>query len=172
MRKIFRSGESAVEKTCLWGYCCDGRRGLIEPDFFDGRDEAVAAAGEGFDETGIAGSVTERFAEPIDRGVDAVFVVDEGSFGPEFAADFLAGEDFARPVQEHAEDPEGLRVEFDAESLTAQFTGGKIDFEGAEAIAGRRPGIGHDLESSVAKKDIEAGVSNRVRRRGKPNVFR
>ena len=55
--------------------------------------EAVAATGEGLDEAGAGGGVVEGFADAVDGGVDAVFVVDEGAVGPELAGDLFAGEE-------------------------------------------------------------------------------
>ena len=112
-----------------------GRRASAEADAFDGSDEAIAAAGEGFDEARVAGGVAEGFADAIDGGVDAVFVVDEGAIGPELAGDLFAGEELAGPFEEQKQDLEGLRVELDADALAAKLAGGGVGFECAEAIA-------------------------------------
>ena len=101
----------------------EGTGGL---DAFDGGEEAVAAAGEGFDEARVAGLVAEGFADAVDGGVDAVLEVDEGAVGPELAADGFAGEDLAGALEQHGEDLEGLRVELDAEALAAEFSGGHV----------------------------------------------
>ena len=84
---------------------------------------------------GLAGGVAEGFAEAVDGGVDAVFVVDEGAVGPEFAGDFFAGEHFGRGGRGAVEYLEGLGVELDAHALPAEFAGGRVGFEDAEAIA-------------------------------------
>ena len=126
-------------------------RAIRWDDAFDGGDEAVAAAGQGFDEAGAGGGVAEGFADAIDGGVDAVFGVDEGAVGPELAGDFFAGEEFAGAVEEQAEDLEGLGVELEADALAAELAGGGVGFEGSEAIA--RVGwlwAGHVWLSSVA----------------------
>ena len=59
-------------------------------DAFHGSDEAIAAAGQGLDESGAAGGVAEGFADAVDGGVDAVLVVDKGAVGPELAGDSRA----------------------------------------------------------------------------------
>ena len=104
-------------------------------DSFYGGYEAVAAAGEGFDEAWVGGGVAEGFADAVDGGVDAVFVVDEGAVGPELAGDLFAGEEVAGPLEEQAEDLEGLGVELDADALLAELSGGGVGFEDSEAIA-------------------------------------
>ena len=104
-------------------------------DSFYGGYEAVAAAGEGFDEAGAGGGVAEGFADAVDGGVDAVFVVDEGTVGPELAGDFFAGEEGSGLLEEHAEDLEGLGVELDADALLAELSGGSVGFKDSEAIA-------------------------------------
>lgn len=104
-------------------------------DGLDGGDEAVATAGEGLDETGIAGGIAQGFADAIDGGVDAVVVIDEGSVGPKLVGDFVAGEDLAWAAEEHEEKLEGLGVEFDADAFAAEFAGGGVGFKSAELKA-------------------------------------
>jgi len=82
------------------------------------------SAGEGFDEARVAGGVAESFAEAVYGGVDAVLVVDEGAFGPEFAGDFFAGEQLAGAFEQHEQHLKGLDVYLDANSLLAQLSGG------------------------------------------------
>ena len=129
-------------------------------DGVDGGDEAVAAAGEGFDEAGVGGLVAEGLAEAVDGGVDAVFVVDEGAVGPELAGDLLAGEEFAGAAEEQAEDLEGLRVELDADALAAELAGGGVGFKGAEAVA---PGWGWGGHLKASVSDGWGGLSAQAR---------
>ena len=46
------------------------------------RNEAVAAAGQGFDVAGAGGGIAEGLANFVDGGVEAVVEVDEGVGGP------------------------------------------------------------------------------------------
>ena len=108
---------------------------LAGDDPFNGSHEAIAAAGQGLNESGIAGRVSEGLADAIDGGVHAVLVVDEGAVGPQLAGDFLARQQLAGPLQEQQEHLEGLRVQLDADALPAQLSGGGVCFKGSEAIA-------------------------------------
>jgi hypothetical protein len=110
---------------------------------FYGGEESVATAGEGLDEAGVAGGVTEGFADAVDGGVEPVLVVDEGTVGPEGAADFLACEQSAGAVEEQEEYLEGLGVELDADSLAAELAGDAVCLKSSEAIAARWEGVRH-----------------------------
>ncbi len=112
-------------------------------ELFDGGEEAVAAAGEGLDEAGVGCGVSEGLADAVDGGVETVLVVDEGSVGPEGAADFLAGEEVAGPVEEQEQDLEGLSVELDADSLAAELAGDAVCLKSGEAVAASWDGLGH-----------------------------
>jgi len=112
-------------------------------NLFDRGDEAVAAAGEGFNEARVVGGVAEDLADAVDGGVDAVVEVDEGAVGPEGAGDLVAGEDLAGALEEQKEKLEGLGVELEAEALAAQLAGGGVGFEGSKAITPWWLRIGH-----------------------------
>ncbi len=115
-------------------------------DAFDGGQEAIAAAGQSLNKSGAAGGVAEGFADAIDRRVDAVLVVDEGSVGPELARDLFAREQLAGelqiPLQKHEQHLERLRVQFDAQSLPAQFARGGVRLKDSKAIAPDWPRVG------------------------------
>lgn len=111
-----------------------GDEGGIGCNAFDGGYEAVAAAGEGFDEAGVSGGVAEGLAEAVDGGVDAVVEVDVGAGRPEGAGDVVAGEELAGLLEEEAEELEGLGVDADAGALAAEFAGGWVGLEDAEAV--------------------------------------
>ena len=101
----------------------------------DGGDKAVASAGQSLDETGASGRVAEGFADAVDSGVEAVFVIDKGAVRPDCLRDFFASKDFAGALEEHEEDLEGLGVELDPDSLLAKFSGGRVRLEDSKAIA-------------------------------------
>jgi hypothetical protein len=119
-----------------------GVGGVFSQAFYGGY-EAIAAAGEGFDEAGAGGGVVEGFADAVDGGVDAVFGVDPGAVGPEVVGDLVAGEELARTFEEQAEDLEGLGVEAQADALAAELAGGDVGLEGSEAVAAGWCGAGH-----------------------------
>lgn len=131
-RRIFFESRSWLGLGAAVGRCGGG----CIADAFNGSYEAVATAGEGFDEAGAGGCVAEGFAEAVDGGVDAVLGVDESAVGPKGAGDLVAGEQLAGVLEEQAEELEGLDVETDADALAAELAGGGVYVEDAEAIAG------------------------------------
>jgi hypothetical protein len=57
----------------------------------------------------------------------------------EFAADLLARQHFAGPLQEHTEHLKGLGIQPDSNPLPAKLSGGSVHFKRSEAKA---PGWG------------------------------
>ena len=108
----------------------------------DGSDEAVAAFGESFDETGVVGFVGEGVAEFVDGGVEAVLEIDEGVFGPEALLELLACDDEAGVFEKDGEDLEGAILDFEADAGFAEFAGEQIGFVGPEADDGGKLGRG------------------------------
>jgi hypothetical protein len=70
--------------------------------------EAIAAPRQCFDEAWTVGVVTERGAEALHRGVQAVLEVYVRAVRPELPPQLLPGHHFARPLQQQAKDFEGL----------------------------------------------------------------
>jgi len=95
----------------------------------------------------VAGLVAEGFAETVDGGVEAVLEVDEGAIGPEFAADFFAGEDFGGAREQHGEDLERLCVQLDANALAAEFASCRVELEDSEAVERGWLVVDHDCNS-------------------------
>ena len=156
LRKLLRGGQNpakeprlCLRRDCLlssWHICAAPelrrpgarrlmRRSFTRCDAFDRSDEAIAAAGQGLNESGIARRISEGLADAIHRRVYAVLVVDEGAVGPQLPGDFLAGEQLAGPVQQQQKHLKGLRIQLDADALPAQLSGGGVGFECSEAIA-------------------------------------
>ena len=112
----------------------------------DWSDETVAAFGKSFDEAGVVGFVGEGVAEFVDGGVQAVFEINEGIFGPEALLELLAGYDEAGMFQKDGEDLEGAILEFEADAGFAEFAGEQVGLVGAEADDGGKLGRGgHEL---------------------------
>jgi hypothetical protein len=63
-------------------------------------NEPIAALGDGFNEAWLLSHIPQRLAELPHRVVQAVLKIDEGVFGPKFRPEFLAGDDFARLLEE------------------------------------------------------------------------
>src|SRR5215470_3149962 len=59
-------------------------------DNFDLREEAVAAASNGFDKAGTLGGVAEGLTDFVNRFVQAVVEIHESVCGPKFLLKFLA----------------------------------------------------------------------------------
>lgn len=72
-----------------------------------------------------------------------MLIVDEGSVRPKFAGDFVACQKLAGPLQEHEQYLEGLRVQFDANSLPAQLSRRSIYLKYSEAITHDWLRVGH-----------------------------
>ena len=97
------------------------------------RDEAVAAAGQGFDVAGSGGGVSEGLADFVDGGVEAVVEVDEGVGGPELLLQLFAGDDFSGALEQQGEDLERLALQAELDSALAQFACAEVEFEDSEA---------------------------------------
>ena len=97
------------------------------------RDEAVAAAGQGFDVAGAGGGISEGLADLVDGGVEAMVEVDEGVGGPEFLLQFFAGDDFSGALEQQGEHLEGLTLQAKLDSALAQFACAEVEFEDSEA---------------------------------------
>jgi len=108
----------------------------------DGSDEAVAALGKRLDKAGVVGFVGKGVAEFVYGGVQAVFEIDKGVFGPEALLDLLAGDDQAGLFQEDGEDLEGAILDFEANAGFAEFAREQVSFVGAEADDGGKLGRG------------------------------
>ncbi len=88
----------------------------------DRGNEAVAAAGEGFDEAGVVGGVAEGFADLVDRGAKGVVEVDDGVLAPETELEVLPGDDLAGMFEQGDEDLEGLALDLDPSARLPEFT--------------------------------------------------
>jgi hypothetical protein len=89
------------------------------------------------DKTGILGRIAQSITHLLDCGVDAVFEVDEAAIRPKGGTQFFPGNDRAGAFQKQSEKAEGLVLELDERAFPAEFTGGKVDFEYAEADRAR-----------------------------------
>jgi hypothetical protein len=125
------------------GLLRSGGRAVAHADAFNGRNETIAAASQGLNESGTGRSVSQGFADAIDRGIHAVFVIDECSIGPQLAGYLLACEELTWAVHEQQEHLEWLRIQLDAEALPAKLARVSVCFECSEAIAPGWPCVGH-----------------------------
>ena len=107
---------------------------IRQADRFHGCDEPIAAPRESFDKAGVAGTVSQGFADAVERGVDAVIGINKGIVRPQATGNFLASDQVPRALEEHKQDLKWLRIQLDAKSPAAQFTRGGVRFERAKAI--------------------------------------
>jgi hypothetical protein len=72
-------------------------------------------------EARVARRIAQCLADAVHGGVHTVVVVDKGAVRPKLAGNLLAGEQFARAVQQQAQHLEGLSVQLYADALPAQL---------------------------------------------------
>ena len=96
---------------------------------FDVREEAVAAAGHGFDKAGTLGGIAQGLTDLVDRFVEPVVEIHERVRGPELLRKFLARYDLAGVLEQHRQDSERLLLKPDSQAVLAQFTRTKIHLE-------------------------------------------
>lgn len=71
-------------------------------------DEAIATLGQSLDETRTVSRVAEGFAQPVDRGVQAIIEIDEGVGVPDSRAQLVPAHNLAGSRQQQGKHAEGL----------------------------------------------------------------
>ena len=99
---------------------------------FHGLPEPVTAARESFDEARRLDGVAERLTQPFHRGVDAVLEVDDRVARPKLLAQVFTRHELARPLDEHAQNPQRLPFKLDLHPAPAQLQCAPVEFEGVE----------------------------------------
>src|SRR5277367_2003168 len=102
-------------------------------DAFDGGDEAVSAAGQGFDEAWVGCGIAQRLANLVYGGIQAVIEIHKGVGGPDGLAEAFASDDLSGILEECGEDLKGLLLKTDACAVLTQLSGGQVGFEDSEA---------------------------------------
>jgi hypothetical protein len=100
-------------------------------------EKSVAAPRDGFDEAGIFGGITERFANLVDRLVEPVIEIDHRA-APEPVAKLVARDDLSRSFEQHRKNLERLILQPDTQAPPGQLARPNVDFEYAESKAGGR----------------------------------
>src|SRR6185295_6726342 len=93
----------------------------LEVDDRDVRNEAVAAPGHCFDESGTLGGIAQRLADLVDRFVEAVVEIHERIRRPEATLEFRARHEIARPGQERGKHLKRLLLEPNPDATLLQF---------------------------------------------------
>jgi len=100
-------------------------------------NEAIPAPGNRLNEEGILGRIAEGIAQLIDRGIQAVVVIDKCIFRPEPLPQLFARHQVAGPLDEMQKDFKRLALQARALlALFAQFAGFAVQFVQAEAKCG------------------------------------
>ncbi|MFZ0211467.1 MAG: hypothetical protein WBE20_05085 [Candidatus Acidiferrales bacterium] len=80
------------------------------------RYESIADSRDGFDESRIGCGISQRLAEFLDDGVQAVFKIDKGILRPEFRLHFLAGDHVSGTPDQKVKNLKGLAVKFETDA--------------------------------------------------------
>ena len=91
----------------------------------DGRDEAVAATRQGFDEPGAVGGIAERRPQLRDGDVEAPLEVDEGLITPQPSPQFVTRHELARMLNEYRQQLKRLVLEPDLDALFPKLASSK-----------------------------------------------
>ena len=109
----------------------------------DGREQAISAAREGFDKTGVFGGITEGIAQALYGSVQAVIKVHKGVGRPKTAVQLLSRNDFTRTLKEHGQDLERLLLKPYFDAIAAKLPSTQVGFKGSKADDIRDRILGH-----------------------------
>ena len=110
----------------------------------DCRDEPVAAPGECLDEAGRRRRIAEGLPQPLDRGIQAPFEIDEGAFRPQLVTQIFPCDQRPTLTKEDRQKPERLIGQQQPVSVVAQFSRLQVQLEVVEPHnLGAREGRGH-----------------------------
>ncbi len=99
---------------------------------FHRRNQPIAAARQGFDESRSLGRVSKRFAQPLHRRVHSVLEVDECVVLPEALTQFLAGDQLTGSRHQALEHLEGLLLEPHTHAGLSQLADAEVQLERAK----------------------------------------
>jgi hypothetical protein len=94
----------------------------------DGADEAVTAAGDGLDETGVVGVVVKRLSQAVHGLADSALEFSVRVTGPEEILKLLAGNDTAGLFEKGEENSKRLSIKAGAGSIVMQIARRRIQF--------------------------------------------
>ena len=96
------------------------------------RNQPIAAARQGLDESRGLGRVSKRFAQPLHRRVHSVLEVDECVVLPEPLTQFLAGDQLTGALHQALEHLEGLLLKAHTHAGLSQLAHAKVQLERAK----------------------------------------
>jgi hypothetical protein len=115
----------------------------------NGSKEAVADAGNGFDEGAAAGLFAESFAEGGDVAVEIVFF--DGGFWPDGGHEVLLGDEVSAGLDADAEGLEGLAWKRDASAVAKQAMFAEFEAKRAELIDSGGRNLAHGFRKIAEK---------------------
>jgi hypothetical protein len=101
-----------------------------------GSDEPVPTAGEGLNVLWSLSGIAQGPSRFLDRGIQSVFKIHERVGSPEPLAKCLAGDQFARSLEQCDQNLARMLLEADSAAVAVQITRDWIQLESSEANAG------------------------------------
>src|SRR5882757_3473803 len=97
------------------------------------RDEAVSATRESLDEARTGRGITQRFANLVNGGIQAVVEIDESVGGPDFLTQVIACNYAPGTFEQNAEDLKRLLLETHESAILAELSGRQVHLKDAKA---------------------------------------
>jgi hypothetical protein len=110
---------------------------LAALDHRDVGQKPIATAGNGFDEAGILGRISQRNSNLADRFVEAVIEVHE-RLRPKSFAKFFPDHQLSSSFQQHGQQLKRLFLQPDPFAKSRELTGSKVGFENPKPKAPER----------------------------------
>ena len=99
---------------------CRGRAGVVPRPGAVGC-EPIPATRDGLDPARIVGGIRQRRSESIDRRVQALLELNERIVGPQPLAQFVPGDHFSRPLDQHRKNPKRLFLKANLDAALAEL---------------------------------------------------
>src|SRR5262249_51643677 len=121
--------------------------------FHDGhrRNEAIAAARQGFYVNRPLRGVSKRLPQFVNGLVETVLEVAEGFVGPQALLNLFASDHLPSTLEEHCEDIERMTSKPDFHSVFADLAGQDVHVVGTEPVARSRPDLRFHTETTWLK---------------------
>ena len=119
-------------------------------NFLDWCNEAISDSRQRLNESRILRRFAQSFAQPHYCRIQAVVEINERVTRPESFAEFLAGDNFSRPLNEDSQNAALLFLKLYLAPLFSQFVGEEVHLEQTKPYeAGRLGSVIHDWRMRV-----------------------